>query len=188
MAVVEYSKDIKELFVKAPALRERIERVLWFFPEIERIKVGRASRSAYYDVRTGTVRLTRNSSAYVIGHELTHYLQDKKHFSGDQAYPSGERSCDLFLFARNPALVIDVWEAKDSSYMGRAIKVPLLREHFSSAEGQAMINDVCTEALRRRSEGRRGYIRWAESRINELIVQRAKQATAIRAATGIRYS
>ncbi len=168
---VHYTKDLRELFLRAPALKSRIEYVMWFFPEISDMKFGRASRSAYYDAGTGTVRLTRNSSHYVIGHEVTHFLQDPRHFSG-RALPRGERQCDLFLFARSPALVADFWKAKDSSYMGRALETGLLRELFSREEGQAMISEVCREAVAMYREGPSHYISRAERRINERIMER----------------
>ncbi len=170
---VHYTKDLQELFMKAPALKERIEYVLWFFPEIETIKFGRASRSAYYDAGTGTIRLTRNSSHYVIGHEVTHFLQDGRHFNG-KTLPKGERQCDLFLFARSPALVADIWKAKDSSYMGWALKTESLKELFSREEGQAMIFEICRDAVAMYREGPSHYISWAEKRINEKIIERHK--------------
>jgi hypothetical protein len=170
---VHYTKDLKGLFAKVPSLKARIEYVLWFFPEIEGIKFGRASRSAYYDAGTGTVRLTRSSSHYVIGHEVTHFLQDEGHFTG-KTLPKGERQCDLFLFARSPALVADFWKAKDSSYIGWALNVGQLKQHFSREEGQAMIFEVCREAVALYIERPSHYISWAEKRINENILERQK--------------
>ena len=68
MAGIHYTRDLKELLPKAPELQRRIEYTLEFFPEVEDLKLGRASRRAYYDAGSGTVRLTRGSSIYVIGH------------------------------------------------------------------------------------------------------------------------
>jgi len=171
MTGIHYTKGLQELFVKAPALKKRIEYTLWFFPEIESIKFGRASRRAYYDAGTGTVRLTRSSSVYVIGHETTHFLQDERHFNG-KTLPKGERQCDLFLFARSPALVIDLWNTKDCSYMGWALKTELLKEHFFREEGQAMVFEVCRAAVAMHKEGPSHYISWAEKQINKKIVER----------------
>jgi hypothetical protein len=173
MTDIHYTKEVQELFVKAPKLRERIEYTAWFFPEIDRVKVGRASRSAYYDAGTGTVRLTKSCSLYVIGHELTHFLQDERHFNG-KTLPKGERQCDLFLFARSPALVIDVWDTKDNSYMGRSIHTDLLRELFSKTEGQQMVYEVCKAAVEMQKQGPSHYISWAEKQINEKIMERRK--------------
>lgn len=170
---VHYTKDLQELFVKVPALKSRIEYALWFFPEVDGIKFGRASRSAYYDAGTGTVRLTRNSSHYVIGHEVTHFLQDDRHFGG-KPLPKGERQCDLFVFARSPALVADFWKAKDSSYIGWALDVDLLRQCYSREEGQAMIFEVCREAVAMYRERPSHYISWAEKHINEKIMERVE--------------
>ncbi len=168
---VYYTQGLRELFVKAPALRERIEYVLWFFPEVEGIRFGRASRSAYYDAGTGTVRLTGNSSHYVIGHEVTHFLQDAAHYPG-KALPKGERQCDLFLFARSPALVADFWKAKDASYIGMALDVRSLTAAFSREEGQSMLFEACREAVGMYRKGPCHYVSRAERRINERIVER----------------
>jgi hypothetical protein len=170
---VRYTKDLRELFVKAPALKERIEYVLWFFPEVESIKFGRASRSAYYDSGTGTVRLTKNSSHYVIGHEITHFLQDEVHFNA-KTLPKGERQCDLFLFARSPALVADFWRAKDTSYIGMALDIRSLTAAFSREEGQSVLFETCKEAVEMYRRGPSHYISWAEKRINEKIAERYK--------------
>lgn len=170
---VHYTKGLQELFLKSPALKSRIEYTLWFFPEVRGIKFGRASRSAYYDGGTGTVRLTRNSSHYVIGHEITHFLQDGRHFEG-KALPKGERQCDLFLFARSPALVADFWKAKDNSYIGWALDIEGLKRCFSREEGQAMIFEVCRDAVAMYRERPSHYISWAEKRINEKISERYK--------------
>lgn len=173
MVNAHYTKDLQELFVKAPALKDRIEYTLWFFPEVINIKFGRASRSAYYDVGTGTVRLTKSSSNYVIGHEITHFLQDEAHFNGKKL-PKGERQCDLFLFARSPALVADFWKAGDNSYIGWALDIGGLRRVYSREEGQAMIFEVCREAVARYNRGPCHYVSWAEKRINENIAGRLK--------------
>ncbi|HTY90613.1 MAG TPA: hypothetical protein VMC84_05495 [Methanocella sp.] len=173
MANVHYTKDLRELFLKVPALKQRIEYTLWFFPEVTDIRFGRASRSAYYDGGTGTVRLTRSSSNYVIGHEVTHFLQDEAHFNG-KTLPKGERQCDLFVFARSPALVADFWKAKDNSYIGWSLDVGQLTRVYSREEGQQMIYEVCKEAVAMYNRGPCHYISWAEKRINENIALRKK--------------
>lgn len=169
--MIHYTKDLQELFVKVPALKQRIEYTLWFFPEVTGIKFGRASRSAYYDGGTGTVRLTRSSSHYVIGHEVTHFLQDDAHYKG-KTLPKGERQCDLFVFARSPALVADFWRARDTSYIGWSLDVDRLTKLFSREEGQQMVYEVCKEAVAMYNRGPCHYISWAEKRINERIVER----------------
>lgn len=173
MTEVRYSAELAKTFERTPALRARIEIVSGFFPELETIRFGRASRSAYYDPRSGTIRLTGRSSAYVIGHEITHLMQDGKYLPpGITPYPKGERSCDLYLFARSPCLVADVWDAGDYSYLGKRIQVAWLRERFSKTEGQQLLHDVCAEAIQRRAAGKRDYIQWAECTINERIESR----------------
>jgi hypothetical protein len=174
MAEIIYSRELEKLLAKRPALRDRIETVTnGYFPEISRARFGRASRNAYYDFRTGTVRVHSGCSVYVIGHELVHFMQDARHFDG-LACPSGERSCDLFLFARNPALVADLWEGADisdvgASYLLRSARGRALAARFPKAEGQLMVHEVCVKALRLRSAGRHNYIQWAEQEIDSRI-------------------
>ncbi len=89
MPEILYSRELQKLLAKRPALKVRIESVVNdHFPEIAQARFGRASRSAYYDVRSGTVRVNSGCSVYVIGHELVHYLQDARH-SGDGRLPLG---------------------------------------------------------------------------------------------------
>ncbi len=180
MAEIVYSRELQKLFVRRPALRLRIEQVTnGHFPEIARARFGRASRGAYYDFRTGTVRVNGGSSNYVIGHELVHFLQDGRHYGGTHfsgpALPGGERSCDVFLFARSPELVADMWDAGDASYLLRGAMGRALAARFTRAEGQALVHEVCASAVRLRAAGRRDYIRWAEGEIGERV--RARAAT-----------
>jgi hypothetical protein len=168
MPEILYSRELQKLMAKRPALKVRIESVVNdHFPEIVQARIGRATRSAYYDVRSGTVRVNSGCSVYVIGHELVHYLQDARH-SGNGAYPSGERSCDLFLFARSPALVADVWDG-EASYLLRGARGRRLAAELSKKEGQRMVHEVCAEAVRLRSAGKHNYIQWAERAIDAKI-------------------
>lgn len=173
MTDLTYSRDLAEYFFRNTAIKERIEHVVRFFPELERVRFGKASRSSYYDPRSGTIRVTGKASMYVIGHEITHLMQDGK-FSGQEvAYPKGERSCDLYLFARSPDLVMDVWEVYDTSYMGGKIRTVDLRLFYDKPSGQRMIHEVCAGAIRLKGEGKRDYIRWAEKEINRRIKEKS---------------
>lgn len=174
MTDIHYSGEILKLFHRTPALKGRIEYVIRsYFPEIQSVSVGRASKNAYYDPRNHTVRLTGNSSVYVIGHELMHYLQDGHAFPGNKGiYPKGERACDLYLFARSPDLVADFWQSYDGSYIGSAIRVDALRKYFTREEGREMVHRVCAEAVALREKGKHGYIRWAERTINSEIAKK----------------
>ena len=170
MTEIRFSSELEKTTVRLPSLKSRIEIVTAFFPELERISFGKASRSAYYDPRSGTIRLTCHSSIYVIGHEITHLLQDGRFLPADVIpYPKGELSCDLFLFARSPYLVADIWETKDHCYLGKGLHLTRLRDNFTKAEGQQLIHEVCAEAVKKRNTGKRDYIRWAEHTINERI-------------------
>ncbi|HEY3272802.1 MAG TPA: hypothetical protein VGJ92_03510 [Methanocella sp.] len=173
MPVIVYSRELQKLLVKRPALKSRIESVAGdYFPEIAQARFGRASRNAYYDFRSGTVRVNSGCSVYVIGHELVHFLQDARHYNGPLC-PSGERSCDLFLFARSPALVADVWNG-DASYLLQGARGRVLAARFTKAEGQQLVHEVCAEAVRLRSDGKHNYIQWAEHEIDARILARGK--------------
>lgn len=167
MTVIHYTPSLLELFEKSPSLRGRIEHVTAnYYPDIGSVKFGRASKRAYYDPNSGTVRLTAKCSEYVIGHELTHHLQHTV-----DGFPGGEISCDLFTFARGSELVPDFWEGRDASYLGNELMLSLLRERFTRATGRAMIHEVCKEALERRAAGRRNYIQWTKDTINRKVME-----------------
>jgi hypothetical protein len=169
MAEIVYSRELQKLLARRPALKARIESVTSdHFPEITQARFGRASRNAYYDFRTGTVRVSGGCSVYVIGHELVHFLQDARH-CGAGAYPSGERSCDLFLFARSPALVADVWDG-DASYLLAGARGRRLAARFPKAAGQQLVHEICAEAVRLRSAGKHNYIQWAEQAIDAKLI------------------
>jgi len=173
MATIYFSSELLTLMAKRPALKPRIERTVNdFFPEIEEARFGRASRSAYYDFRSGTIRVNSGSSVYVIGHELIHYMQDPRHYHGTIKYPSGERSCDLFLFSRSPALVADVWDG-DASYLLCGATARALKAYLSRPEGQRLVHEVCAEAVFLRDAGKRDYIKWAGLEIASRIKSRA---------------
>jgi hypothetical protein len=173
MAEIIFSRELQKLMAKRPALKSRIESVTNdHFPEITQIRFGRASRNAYYDFRSGTVRVHSGCSVYVIGHELVHFMQDARHFAGPPC-PSGELSCDMFLFARSPALVADIWNG-DASYLLRGARGRGLAARFPPAEGQQLVHEVCAEALRLRSAGKHSYIQWAERAIDARILAGAK--------------
>mgnify|MGYP005831976205 CR=1 FL=1 len=175
MTDIRYSCELLKLFHRSPDLKERIELVVrGYFNDLDHVRFGRASKSAYYDPRGHTVRLTGGSSIYVIGHEITHFLQDKYNFpDGIARYPKGELACDLFLFARSPDLVADVWDWGDSSYLGKEIGEYRLKKYYGMKEGRAMVHEVCSMAVARRDEGNRNYISWAENEIKRRIMERA---------------
>jgi hypothetical protein len=90
-------------------IRERIEFVRYFFPELEGItvRVGLAQKPGVLGwgsldpERPGIWIRPRRLEYFTIAHEFVHLLQAR------QLVPRGERACDLWALARSP-LVVDV--------------------------------------------------------------------------------
>jgi len=168
MTEIYYTPPLLQLMARRPALKPRLEEVVGdHFPELPAARFGRAARGAYYDPSSDTVRVNSGSTAYVIGHELMHALQHCRR-PGAARYPMGERSADLFLFARSPDLVADVWGLREPSYLLRAVLLRWLRQ-LEPAEGRRLVHEACAEAVRLRAAGRHDYICWAENEIEARI-------------------
>jgi hypothetical protein len=88
-------------------IRERIEFVRRFFPELEdcTVRVGLAQKRGVLGwgsldpERPGVWVRPRRLDYFTIAHELTHLLQARR------LVPSGERACDLWALARSPLLI-----------------------------------------------------------------------------------
>jgi hypothetical protein len=88
-------------------IRERIEFVRRFFPELESVsvRVGLAQKRGVLGwgsmdpERPGIWVRPRRLEYFTIAHELTHLLQARG------LVPRGERACDLWALARTPLLV-----------------------------------------------------------------------------------
>ncbi len=89
-------------------IRERLEFVRRFFPELERttVRVGMALKRGILGwgsldpERPGVWVRPRRLEYFTVAHEFTHLLQARA------LVPRGERACDLWALARSP-LVID---------------------------------------------------------------------------------
>jgi hypothetical protein len=95
-------------------------------------------------------RLAREVSLNTVGHELMHLVQ------GLGTVPNGERACDVFTLARS----IKFCDSKPYY-----LKVPraFLAEDRRIMPGMQMVmHMVAKEAVRRRKDGERNYIRWFE--------------------------
>lgn len=141
-----------------PRVLQTVQQVRTFFPELDGIgiKVGLTRRAAGLAGREEPAiwinphHLTRHT----IAHELVHLLQFRK------LLPLGERSADLHALARHPALVDDSpWYLKVPRSMTTATG-PL------SAKVPGLLHGLACEALRRREEGLRTYLRWFEAELD----------------------
>jgi len=128
----------------------RLNEARSYFPELkdEKIKVGITvnvdgkadpqGRAIYFK--------SRNVSFYVMGHELSHLLQEMGKI------PKGERSCDLFTLARSTVFCDEV-----PSY----VKVPkrlLDGKGYIRKEFRGMVHETAKTAVRMRKQGKKKYI------------------------------
>jgi hypothetical protein len=138
-------------------IRERLEFVRGFFPELEGVcvRVGLArsrnvlgSCSLDPDDPAIWVR-PKLVDAFTITHELTHLLQARG------LMPGGERACDLHALSRSPLLI-------DSG--PTYLKVPEGIRHARALDTptRVLLHDVAVRALRRREAGHRNYLRYFE--------------------------
>ena len=179
-------------------LKEDIEYVLKnYFPEIRGVYVysiiNGSSLGRYYSNRRNgwsialhrdLINMDRRTRLNVIGHELTHLTQYKQDYLRERALktefaylyttriPKGEKSCDIYTYARSPELVAP------SNYLG----IPSVFWEFyywktvRSAEYSfyerycVEIHELAKEAVRIRANGYRNYIEWFEDRLDELAV------------------
>jgi hypothetical protein len=154
----EYSR----LVLRSPHLRrikERIDFVRYFFPELEGItvRVGLAKKPGVLGwgsldpERPGIWIRPRRLEYFTIAHELTHLLQARG------VVPRGERACDLWALARTP-LVIDT----PPGYL----RMPrVLRKKKVTADEAARLCDVARRAIEARIAGDRRYLKRFEEEI-----------------------
>lgn len=131
----------------------RILEVLEHFPEMNidrfsRLKVGFTEAYGGNAINDGGfyIRLAAGSDRYTIAHELTHHLQ----FAG--LIPDGEKSCDLFTFARHISFC-------DGYPCYLQLPIPVRAEWGTWS---VIAHEMAVEALRRRDVGLRTYIQWWE--------------------------
>ncbi|UCE39123.1 MAG: hypothetical protein JSW00_07875 [Thermoplasmata archaeon] len=131
-----------------------------YFPELacETVKVGiTVNADGKADLKGKAVFFrSRNVSYYVIGHELTHLLQE----AGD--VPKGERSCDIYTMAR---------ELKFCDEAPNYVKVPkrLLDDRgFIRKEYRGLVHETAKTALIMKNMGKKRYISWFERNLVEI--------------------
>ncbi|MEO5616227.1 MAG: hypothetical protein ABIS67_00505 [Candidatus Eisenbacteria bacterium] len=133
-------------------IRERIEFVRYFFPELEgvTVRVGLALKPGVLGWgsldpdRPGIWIRPRRLEYFTIAHEMTHLLQARK------LVPRGERACDLWALARTP-LVVD----SSPGYL----RLPrALRKRKLSASESALLCEGARRAIVARETGDRRYL------------------------------
>jgi hypothetical protein len=138
----------------APRIRERLEFVRGFFPEIDSltIGVGLAKKRGVLgwgsldpDAPAVWVR-PRLLDCFTIAHEFTHLLQARG------LVPRGERACDLWALARSPLLV-----DRSPGYLGLPAGLRKLRR--LDARQAALLHEMANQALAARGRGERHYLR-----------------------------
>ena len=135
-------------------IRERLEFVRGFFPELEGItvrvglvrKAGVLGWGSLHPEHPGVWVRPRRLDAFTIAHEFTHLLQARG------LVPRGERACDLWALARSPLLV-----DRSPGYL----RVPLRLRHQRELPPRdaALLHRAAADALRARERGERNYLR-----------------------------
>jgi hypothetical protein len=144
---------------------ERLNEARSYFPELDghTVKVGitiNADGKADL-IGKGVYFRSRNVSYYVMGHELTHLLQELERL------PKSERSCDIFTMARG---VLFCDEAPNY------VKVPkrmVDEKGFIRNDFREFIHGTARIALKIKNSGERRYIRWFERTLKDLIIKDA---------------
>jgi hypothetical protein len=142
---------------------KRLDEARSYFPELDghTVKIGitiNADGKADL-IGKGVFFRSRNVSYYVMGHELTHLLQEM------EGLPKSERSCDIFTMARG-ALFCD----ESPNY----VKIPkrmVDEKGFIRNDYREFIHGMARIAVNLKNSGERRYIQWFERTLKELMVK-----------------
>jgi hypothetical protein len=144
---------------------ERLNETRSYFPELDghTVKVGiTINADGKADLKgKGVYFRSRNVSYYVIGHELTHLLQEM------EGLPKSERSCDIFTMARG---VLFCDEAPNY------VKVPkkmVDEKGFIKDDFRDFVHGTARIAVNLKNSGERRYIQWFERTLMELMLKDA---------------
>ncbi len=137
----------------AARIRERLDYVRAFFPELDGItvRVGLAKKPGVLGwgsldpEQPGVWVRPRRLDHFTIAHEFTHLLQAR------ELVPRGERPCDLWALARSP-LVVD----HPPSYL----KLPgwIRRKRRLTTAQATLLSTLAREAIAARAAGDRRYL------------------------------
>ena len=160
---IKYTKPFLKATSAAYLLdfQAKLEKTLTKFPELEadHIDVGVAtSATANAQILLkDRIKIGYNPSIkpthHVLGHELTHFVQDISDI------PYGEAQCDIWTIARD-RLFLD----RPPNYLGIPVRIS---DNWSIYSDK--VRALCIEAIDQRANGRRQYIVWLEKQIKELI-------------------
>jgi len=144
-------------------IRERLEFVRRFFPEIESltVRVGLAEKRGILGwgsldpARPGVWVRPRRLDYFTIAHEFTHLLQAR------ELVPRGERACDLYALARSPLLI---------DHPPGYLRLPraLMRRKLDSPTAQRLF-EAARRAIAARDRGERRYLLGFERELREWV-------------------
>jgi hypothetical protein len=148
---------------------KRLDKVRSYFPELdgETVKVGiTINADGKADSKSKAVYFrSRNVSFYVMGHELTHLLQEIG------KVPKGERSCDIYALARRIEFCDEA-----PNY----VKVPkrlLDEKRFIRKEYRGLVHETAKTALEMRKLWKKKYISWFEKNLVEICGDESEKKT-----------
>jgi hypothetical protein len=158
---------LSRLVLRSPhheRIRERLEFVRSFFPELEgtTVRVGLARKRGVLGWGSldpdhpGIWVRPRRLDAFTIAHELTHLLQARG------LVPRGERACDLWALARSPLLV-------DAPPGYLRLPAGLRRRRLLQPRDAALLHRAARRALEARAGGERCYLRHFERDIEDAL-------------------
>jgi hypothetical protein len=145
----------------------RLDEARSYFPELNRqpIKLGitiNADGKADLEGK-GVFFRSRNVSFYVMGHELTHLLQEI------QGLPKSERSCDIFTMART-TLFCD-----ESPNYVNVPKEMIDENGYILEQYREFVHKTAKSASALRRAGKRFYITWFERTLETALEIEAKE-------------
>jgi hypothetical protein len=148
-------------------IRERLEFVRRFFPELDGITVrvglvrkpGVLGWGSLHPDHPGVWVRPRRLDAFTIAHEFTHLLQARG------LVPRGERACDLWALARSPLLV-------DTPPGYLRVPTRLRRQRQLPARDATLLHRAAADALRAREAGERNYLRRFEQDVDLALRER----------------
>lgn len=139
----------------------RLDEARSYFPELDGItvKVGitiNADGKADLEAKAVFFR-SRNVSYYVMGHELTHLLQEI------QELPKSERSCDIFTMART-VLFCDESPNYVKVPKGMMDENSFILEHY-----RGFVHRTAKSSAALRRAGKKFYISWFERTLEDAL-------------------